>query len=97
MSALEKYEQTHQHPINRVLHAVGIPLIVVCALAAVSPWRPFGLSRELSFIGFGAGWVLLFVGHFIEGNRPLVLSNSSAVVTAPMWWVRRAIQAIRGR
>lgn len=97
MPALEKYEQTHQHPVNRVLHAVGIPVIVFCALATVSPWRPFGISRELSLIGFAAGWVLLFVGHFIEGNRPLVLSHPSAIVTAPIWWVRRAIRAIRGQ
>lgn len=89
---LQKYDDAHQHPINRGLHAIGIPLIAASALAALSPWQPFGWSRQSCLAGFAAGWGLLFVGHYIEGNRPVVFSNPIVLVTAPAWWLRRTLR-----
>lgn len=88
---LQKYDEAHQHPVNRRLHAVGIPLIAMSALAAVSPWRPLGLTRASCFAGLATGWGLLFIGHYIEGNRPVVFSNPEILVIAPDWWARRVI------
>lgn len=93
MNVLERYEDAHQHPLNRRLHAIGIPLIAVSALGAISPWRPFGWPRSMFVAGMAAGWSLLFAGHYIEGNRPVVFSNPTVLVTAPGWWARRTIRA----
>ena len=46
-----KYDDTHQHPVNQRLHAIGIPLIAVSALAALSPWRPLGWPRSMFLAG----------------------------------------------
>jgi uncharacterized membrane protein YGL010W len=91
-NVLERYEDAHQHPLNRRLHAIGIPLIAVSALGAISPWRPFGWRRSTFVAGMAAGWGLLFAGHYIEGNRPVVFSNPTVLITAPGWWARRTIR-----
>ena len=32
------------------------------------------------------GWILQFIGHYIEGNRPALVDNlSAAFLTAPMF------------
>lgn len=83
------YDESHRHPMNRALHLAGIPLIAISALAAVSPWRPAGLTTRSCLAGFAAGWGLLFLGHYIEGNRPVVLSHPTVLARAPLWWIRR--------
>jgi uncharacterized membrane protein YGL010W len=93
MNVLERYEDSHQHPLNRSLHAIGIPLIAVSAIGAISPWRPFGWRRSTFVAGMAAGWGLLFAGHYIEGNRPVVFSDPSVLISAPAWWARRTIRA----
>ena len=37
------YEETHRHPVNRVLHAVGIPLLAGSGIAAVLGDRGFSV------------------------------------------------------
>ena len=53
----------HRHPVSFALHVVGIPACFVAApvLAILRAWWPAGIA----FVG---GYVLQFVGHFIEGN-----------------------------
>jgi hypothetical protein len=84
---LENYE-AELHPINRALHAVGIPVVVLSTAALISPWRPFGWSRKTSLVALGAGWGLLLAGHAIEGNRPAILRTPSAALSALAWWTR---------
>ena len=88
----QNYDESHRHPVNRRLHAAGIPLIALSVIAAVSPWRPAGLTTRACFGGIAAGWGLLFLGHYIEGNRPVVLSHPTVLLTAPVWWIKRALR-----
>ena len=94
---LAAYEQSHRHPVNRALHAIGIPLIVLSGCVALSPWRPFGWSRMVMLGTFVGGWGLLFVGHAIEGNRPAVLSDPSAIPAALKWWTTAVPRLVRPR
>lgn len=57
------YVERHLHPVNRVLHLVGVPLTFVVSVVMLvlgEPWWALGC--------FVAGYILQFVGHAIEGN-----------------------------
>ena len=49
-----------------------------------------------SFIVFTSGWILQFIGHFIEGVRPALLDSlSSAVFEAPMFSLSYALPYLK--
>jgi uncharacterized membrane protein YGL010W len=81
-SMLDKYHEDHRHPVNRACHAVGMPTIACSVLALpFSPLWALGL--------FVLGWAFQFVGHWVEGKPPLLLSNPRyAVIGAVYWWKR---------
>ena len=57
------YIERHLHPVNRLLHLVGVPLtfvVSVVMLIAGRPWWALGC--------FVVGYALQFIGHAIEGN-----------------------------
>jgi hypothetical protein len=55
----------HQHPFNRGIHYLGIPLtLVAVVLFFVCPWSEWYRSA-LAFVG---GYLLQWIGHLIEGN-----------------------------
>lgn len=84
----EMYEAEHRHPINRALHAVAIPVVVLSLAGLILPVRRLGWSRKVSLAGLGGGWGLLLAGHAIEGNRPAILKTPTAAVSALVWWTR---------
>src|SRR5207245_9951176 len=57
-----QYTQSHQHPINRFCHAIGIPLIAVSVpLFVVAVFvRGFWPVPVALFV---TGWIFQFVGH----------------------------------
>ena len=64
-----RYENSHQHPVNRACHTVGIPMIVLALLlGAVSIFVP--RLRVAALVMFALGWVLQFIGHAFEGKAP---------------------------
>lgn len=87
MSLVDNYKSQHQHPLNRLCHTIGIPLIVVSLPLFFFRWR-------WALVLFGTGWVLQFIGHAIEGNRPAFLQNPIYFFIGPVWFVRRAAAAI---
>jgi uncharacterized membrane protein YGL010W len=87
MSYLEEYRIKHQHPLNRLMHAIGIPMIVVSLPLFVFSWQwALGL--------FIAGWVFQFLGHAIEGNQPAFFRNPVYLLVGPLWLARRAANAV---
>jgi len=86
-SFMESYKAKHQHPLNRLTHAVGIPMIVVSLPLAFFSWR-WALAL------FVAGWVFQFLGHAIEGNSPAFFRNPVYLVVGPLWLARRALAAV---
>jgi uncharacterized membrane protein YGL010W len=86
-SFVENYKAKHRHPLNKLSHSIGIPLIVISLPLFFLSWRwALGL--------FIAGWILQFVGHAIEGNQPAFFSNPLYLLIGPMWLLRRAIAAL---
>jgi uncharacterized membrane protein YGL010W len=79
---LEKYRQDHQHPVNRALHTVGIPMIV-----ASLPLMPFNPLLGASMFVFG--WVLQFIGHAFEGKAPSFFSDPRFLLIGPLWFVKK--------
>mgnify|MGYP001998919213 CR=1 FL=1 len=119
------YADYHQHPANRAIHAVIVPIITTSLLAhfpdkpldyvqvflvclyflnyggliAVGMYQYFEVARFLSrqwrrnsskwiqetILAFLTGWVLLFLGHYIEGSRPALLDAPlDAIYYAPL-------------
>lgn len=91
MGLIDSYDAPHRHPLNRLLHGIGIPIIAASAALIVSPWRPYGWPRSVMLAVFAGGWALLFIGHAIEGNRPAVFTTPSAVWAALVWWAARIV------
>jgi uncharacterized membrane protein YGL010W len=86
-SFVDNYKSKHQHPLNRLSHSIGIPMIVVSLPLFFVSWR-WALAL------FVFGWVLQLVGHLIEGNQPAFFSNPFYLMVGPWWLVRRAAEAV---
>lgn len=95
VSPVDAYDRNHQHPANRALHAIGIPVIATCGLAALLGPDVVGTSRRIALVGMAVGTALLFIGHGIEGNRPAVFRSRRAVLDAVRWWGRGAMRISR--
>jgi uncharacterized membrane protein YGL010W len=94
MAALQKYmaqyDQEHTNPWNKLLHGIGIPTIFAgIILACFTLWR-IGLAL------FMAGWVMLFLGHFIEGNKPAFFQGLIYFLVGPMWIAKEIKDVLLG-
>ena len=89
---IEEYGWSHQHPVNRLCHSVGIPLIATSIVLALigfvvhALWFPAGVM-------FVAGWFLQFVGHAFERKLPEFFRDWRFLFVGLRWWVSR----VRGR
>ena len=87
---ITQYEQSQQHPVNRLCHTLGIPLIaaslplLVVGLLAVSGWRSSLLW--LSVLLFTVGWVFQFIGHGFDGKLPECFSDWRFLFVGLRWW-----------
>jgi uncharacterized membrane protein YGL010W len=83
-----RYEQSHQHPVNRIFHTFGIPMIVVSLplflLAAVV--RGFW---KIALLLFAIGWILQFAGHAIEGKPPEFFKDWRFLFVGTRWWLSK--------
>ena len=64
---IAQYSTSHQHPVNRLCHTFGIPLIVVSIVMALAGfwWPTLWVPAAIVFV---VGWVLQFIGHWFEGS-----------------------------
>ena len=86
-SLIENYKAKHRHPLNKLAHSIGIPMIVLSLPLFLFNWR-WALAL------FIVGWILQFVGHAIEGNQPAFFKNPMYLLVGPLWLVRRAAAAV---
>jgi uncharacterized membrane protein YGL010W len=89
---ITQYARSHQHPLNRMCHTFGIPLIALSiplflvALAVPGLWRvPLAM--------FVLGWILQFLGHAIERKPPEFLHDWRFLFVGVRWWMAK----MRGR
>jgi uncharacterized membrane protein YGL010W len=86
-SFIDNYKEKHQHPLNRLTHSIGIPLIVISLPVFLFSWR-------LALAMFVVGWILQFVGHVIEGNQPAFFTNPIYLLVGPLWLLKKAAVAV---
>ena len=79
---MSRYEHEHHNPWNRALHGIGIPAIFLSLLLLILGHWWMALA---SLVG---GWLLLFLGHRIEGNRPAFFQGPVYFLVGPLWVAR---------
>lgn len=95
MASLDKYmaqyDHEHTNSLNKVLHGIGIPIILAgIVLLILAFWR-IGLGL---FLG---GWALLFLGHRIEGNKPAFFQGVIYFLVGPLWVAKEIKDALLGK
>ena len=83
-----QYSLSHQHAVNRWMHTLGIPMIVVSLLLGAASIAMPGL--RLPALGlFVAGWALQFIGHAFEGKPPEFFSDWRFLFVGLRWWLAK--------
>ncbi len=81
---IQDYKESHQHPLNQLTHAIGIPMIILSGGVMFWNWK-WGLAF------FIFGWVLQFIGHLIEGKAPAFFKTPLYMLVGPIWWVKKVL------
>jgi uncharacterized membrane protein YGL010W len=82
---IAQYASSHQNPVNRACHTLGIPLIlfsVVIFLASVFFHRLWLIALAL----FLLGWIFQFVGHAFEHKAPEFFHDWRFLFVGVRWW-----------
>lgn len=88
---MAQYDHEHTNALNKVLHGIGIPIILAgIVLLILTFWR-IGLAL---FVG---GWALLFLGHRIEGNKPAFFQGVIYFLVGPLWVAKEIKDALLGK
>ena len=87
---MAQYDHEHTNPWNKAMHAIGIPIILAgIILATFTFWR----TAAAFFI---VGWILLFAGHRIEGNKPAFFQGVVYFLVGPIWVAKEIKDALLG-
>ena len=89
-SFIDNYKAKHCHPLNKLSHTIGIPLIVISLPL-------FFFNRRWALALFIIGWAFQFLGHLIEGNRPAFFRNPLYLLVGPWWLLRRAFGSVNSQ
>jgi uncharacterized membrane protein YGL010W len=85
---IDQYSRSHQHPVNRLCHTIGIPLIALSLpLFALAPF--IGGLWPVPAVLFAVGWALQFAGHVAEGKPPEFFSDWRFLLVGLRWWVAK--------
>jgi uncharacterized membrane protein YGL010W len=85
---IDEYALSHQHPVNRACHTIGIPMVTLSvglaigALLVPALWVP-------AVCLFVMGWVLQFIGHAVEGKRPEFFKDLRFMLVGVRWWLHK--------
>ena len=80
-----QYARSHQHPVNRICHTLGIPAIllsVLLFLGAIFIHRLWIYALVL-FVG---GWTFQFIGHAFERKEPEFFHDWRFLFVGVRWW-----------
>jgi len=90
---IAQYSLSHQHPVNRVCHMLGIPLIAVSLplfAAAIAFPRMWPVPVAL----FVLGWIFQFVGHAVEGKPPEFFHDWRFLLVGLRWWIAKMTRRV---
>ena len=84
---IAQYATSHQHPVNRLCHTLGIPTILLSIAVFVAgiifPSHRLWLYALTLFL---IGWILQFVGHAFEGKPPEFFHDWRFLFVGVRWW-----------
>ncbi|WP_255987949.1 Mpo1-like protein [Chitinolyticbacter albus] len=89
---ISEYAQSHRHPLNRLCHTFGIPMIALSIPFFIASIWVDGLWIWPSAL-FIVGWILQFIGHAIEGKPPEFFKDWHFLFVGLRWWWAK----LRGR
>ena len=92
---IQQYAVSHEHPVNRLCHLVGIPLIAISLplFAAVPFIAGFWQVPTAMFV---FGWILQIVGHVVEGKPPEFMHDWRFLFVGLRWWTTKVRQLFNG-
>lgn len=82
---IARYSRSHQHPVNRVCHTLGIPTILL-SLAVFAMALVVHRLWMLGLALFVIGWLLQFIGHAFEGKPPEFFHDWRFLFVGVRWW-----------
>ena len=85
---IDEYSESHQHPMNRLTHTFGIPMILVSLLMIIPSLFVAGLWRWALGL-FVVGWILQFIGHYFEGKPPEFFKDYRFLFVGTRWWAKK--------
>lgn len=83
---IQEYGRSHQHPVNRACHTVGIPVVTLSLLVLLAAPLVHGLWK-VGLLLFGVGWFFQFLGHAVEGKPPEFFKDWRFLLVGLRWWV----------
>ncbi len=93
---IRQYSASHQNPVNRMCHTVGIPMIVVSlVLVPLALWQA-GWWRLAAGL-FVIGWVFQFIGHAFEGKPPEFFKDWRFLFVGVRWWIAKRSEKVKGQ
>ena len=87
---IEEYSESHQHPINKLTHQFGIPMIILSILLVIPSFFVSGMWRFALGL-FVFGWILQFIGHYFEGKPPEFMKDYRFLFVGARWWLKKTI------
>ena len=87
---IDEYADGHQHPINRITHTFGIPMIALSLLLVPTTLFVGGMWRFVLGL-FVLGWVLQFIGHYFEGKPPEFFKDYRFLFVGLRWWMKKVL------
>lgn len=87
---IDEYALAHQHPINKLTHAIGIPMIAISILLVPTMLFITGIWTLVLML-FVIGWVLQFVGHYFEGKPPEFFKDWRFLFVGLRWWFKKIL------
>jgi len=82
---IAQYATSHQNPVNRACHTVGIPLILL-SFGILAASLVYAQAWHWALGLFLVGWVFQFVGHAFEGKFPEFFHDWRFLFVGVMWW-----------
>ena len=82
---VSQYATSHQHPVNRICHTLGIPAILLSLplfLASIFIHRLWPYALVL----FLVGWAFQFIGHAFERKEPEFFHDWRFLFVGVRWW-----------
>ncbi len=87
---MAQYDREHESAWNKMLHGIGIPMIFAgIILLLLMKW----FWAAGFFLG---GWILLFLGHWMEGNNPAFFHGAVYLLVGPIWVAKEAWMFLTG-